>query len=170
MTVSPETRNPRDAAREMYRQGQALDAIAQALNVSVVSLLRWRKQDASKGRFWEGPKVNGGTDPDKGEFSREQPDLRGILRNQLETYLAELVAEATRASKKDDPRPTYEDRMLKVCRIIETLSPGGDDLSPQLAAMKAFATFCVRRLPESEMAPVRKAVRLFLDDLKARHQ
>ncbi len=106
---------------------------------------------------------------DKSEFRPDHPELRDVIRKQLESYLADLVAEATRASRRSRVRPTYEDRMVKVCRVIETLSPGEDDLSGQLHAMQAFAVFCVRTLPECEMAPVRKAVRLFLDHLKREH-
>ena len=59
--------------------------------------------------------------------------------------------------------------MLKVCKVLEYLRAGEDDLDAQLAAMKRFAGFCIRTLSEDEMTPVRKAIRLFLDDLKREH-
>ena len=60
--------------------------------------------------------------------------------------------------------------MLKVCRVIEHLDPDTDDPTIQLAVLKGFVNFCVRTLSEPDMPPLRKAIRLYLDDLKARHQ
>jgi len=60
--------------------------------------------------------------------------------------------------------------MLKVCRVIEHLDPDTEDPGVQLAVLKEFVAFCVRTLSEPDMGPLRKAIRLYLDDLKARHQ
>jgi len=63
-----------------------------------------------------------------------------------------------------------EGRMLDVCRVMERLHPDTDDPTIQLAVLKEFVAFCVRTLSEEDMGPLRKAIRLYLDDLKARHQ
>lgn len=93
------------------------------------------------------------------------PDASARLARRLEERLAVLV-EKSEASPND---PKLEDRMLKVCKVLEYLRAGEDDLDAQLAAMKRFAGFCIRTLSEDEMTPVRKAIRLFLDDLKREH-
>jgi hypothetical protein len=166
MTVYPESRNARAAARDSYGRGLPVDAIAQTLNVSVMSILRWRQQDMEAGMPWTGPAQPQHADPGAAE-----PQLRELLRSQLQTHLAELVRQALNAKNKARARyPTFEDRMLKVCRVIEHLNPDADDPMVQLKVMQGFAAFCVRTLSEQEIGPVRKAVRLFLDDLKARHQ
>ena len=59
--------------------------------------------------------------------------------------------------------------MLKICRVLEHLRDDGDELTACLKAMERFGTFCARTLVEEEMTPVRKAVRLFLDELKKEH-
>ena len=161
MAVYPELNDARAMARDLYSQGQSLDAIAQTLKVSVMSLLRWRQQDMEMGRPW--------VCADRSE--EPQAQLRVLLSSQLEMHLAALMREALWPRKKGRPRyPTYEDRMLKVCRVMEHLRPDSDDLTAQLEVMRGFARFCVRTLSEDEMGPVRKAVRLFLDDLQARNQ
>jgi transposase len=166
MTVYPESRNARAAARDSYGRGLPVNAIAQTLNVSVMSILRWRQQDMEAGMSWTGP-----ARPQSAESGAAEPQLRELLRSQLQTHLAELVRQALNAESKGRARyPTVEDRMLKVCRVIEHLDPDTDDPGIQLAVMQGFAAFCVRALSEQEIGPVRKAVRLFLDDLKARHQ
>ena len=60
--------------------------------------------------------------------------------------------------------------MLDVCRAMERLRPDTDDPTIQLAVLKGSVAFCVRTLSEPDMPPLRKAIRLYLDDLKARHQ
>ena len=166
MTVYPESRNARAAARDSYGRGLPVDAIAQTLNVSVMSILRWRQQDMEAGMPWTGP-----AQPQPADPGAEEPQLRDLLRSQLETHLAELVRQALNAENKGRARyPTFEDRMLKVCRVIEHLNPDTDDPGIQLAVLRGFVAFCVRTLSEAEIGPVRKALRLYLDDLKARHQ
>ncbi len=105
-------------------------------------------------------------------FVRHRPLLRrrspaGLerLTRRLEERLEELVGKSEEAP--NDPK--WEDRMLKLCKVLEFVRSADDDLTPLLAAMQKFAAFCVRTLPEAEMAPVRKAVRLFLDHLKREH-
>ena len=262
MTVSPELDNAREPARELFQQGFSLVAIARTLNVSVVSLLRWRQQDAGMGRTWSSTGISQAGHP--GLYDLQTPEDRqsAVILAQLRTHLAGLARQAMWARGKGAAqRPPVEDRMLKVCRVIEhprapnrtpreprcasgrvaarrgdgdvlgsgtarsldaaddgprrnpqgrasfvaclcrsglahwspmrvalaswpatrsapsrprgvllgAPSPATDDIMPQLVAMQRFADFCVRNLCEAEMPPVRKAVRLFLDDLKARH-
>jgi len=155
MTLLPQD-SVRATARELYEQGLALDAIARSVKTSVVTLLRWRRDDEKQGQPWLRPGEPAPTDK---------------MRLKLQQHLAALIDEAGKRKDKGRERyPTLEDRMLKTCRIIENLTPDTDDPAVQLAVLKRFAVFCVHHLTEDEMGPVRKAVRLFLDDLKASHQ
>jgi hypothetical protein len=79
----------------------------------------------------------------------------------LEQRLADLVDLSLDAEQTG----RIEDRMLKICRIIEFLR-GGDEIGAQIDAMEAFAKFCLRTLSESDMQPVRMAITRFLDELK----
>ena len=63
----------------------------------------------------------------------------------------------------------FQIRMLKVCRVLEHVRGDGADLDAQLEAIKRFAKFCLQNLNEEEMQHVRKAIRLFLDNLKEEH-
>ena len=51
MAVYHELNNARCAARDLYSQGLSLDAIAQTLNASVMSPLRWRQQGVEASRL-----------------------------------------------------------------------------------------------------------------------
>jgi transposase-like protein len=82
----------------------------------------------------------------------------------LEARLSDLVDQTLDAEQSG----RIEDRMLKICRIIEFLR-GGDELGATLRAMKDFAAFCIRLLPESEMRIVRMVIARFLDKLKKEH-
>jgi hypothetical protein len=93
------------------------------------------------------------------------PEAAARLARRLEGRLAVLIEQSEAAP--DDPK--LEDRMLKICKVLEYLRAGEDDLDAQMAAMKRFVSFCVRNLSEAEMPPVRKALRLFLDHLKREH-
>jgi len=157
MTMIPQedmdVHGARQRARQLYEQGSALDAIARSVKTPVMSVLRWHRDDEAKGLQWLRP----------GEPTFEQK-MRARLYRHLEVLLR---AAETRKKQARAPYPTLEDRMLKVCQVIKHLSPDCDDLMAQLLAMKEFADFCVRTLSEEEMGPVRKAVRMFLDELKA---
>ena len=54
MAFSPQD-NVRATARELYEDGLALDAIARTVEVSVMSVLRWRRDHAEAGRPWLRP-------------------------------------------------------------------------------------------------------------------
>lgn len=124
-----------------------------------------------------------------GEAGKHAPGTDG-LRRKLEARLKELIEESepqpqaagsdetktgkgkgdeAKAGKSKSDEAKVEDRMLKLCKVLEFLREDEDDITPQLDAMKRFASFCVRTLTEDEMPPVRKAVRLFLDNLKREH-
>ncbi len=47
-----------------------------------------------------------------------------------------------RCAKARKEHPSLEDRMLKVCRVLEHLSPDEKDLTAQLAGIRRFAAFC----------------------------
>ena len=132
MTVYFELNNARAVARDLS-QGLRLGAIAQTLKASVMSLLRWRQQDMEMGRPW--------ASADRSE--EPQAQLRALLSSQLEMHLAALVRDALWPRKKGRPRyPTYEDRMLKVCRVMEHLRPDSDDLTArQCGARRLFLRY-----------------------------
>ena len=79
----------------------------------------------------------------------------------LEQRLADLVAR----SINEPDKAGAEDRMLKICRVLEFLREA-DDLEAQLRAIKGFAAFCMQTLTEDEMPPVRKVIHLFLEKLR----
>jgi transposase-like protein len=79
----------------------------------------------------------------------------------LEQRLGSLMAQGTDAEQSG----RVEDRMLKICRIIEFLR-SGDEIGSRLQAMHEFARFCIGTLSESEMQPVRMAITRYLDKLK----
>ena len=157
MTMIPQedkdVHEARQRARQLYEQGSALDAIARSVKTPVMSVLRWRRDDETKGRQWLRP---------------GEPTLQEKMRARLYRHLDVLIEAAESRRKQTRARyPTLEDRMLRVCQVIEHLAPDSDDLTAQLLALQKFAAFCVRTLSEEEMGPVRKAVRMFLDELKA---
>lgn len=169
-------------ARALYAEGASKPVIAEALKVPLRTVQRWAQQDAKAGRPWQRgpsePRMPAGRRPplaeaprsdDAGKPSRadnqEPRSLTDRLCRRLEERLEGLIEKSE--GKKPDPR--LEDRMLKICKVLEYLRGEDNDLSAQLRAMKRFATFCVQTLSEEEMTPVRKATRLFLEDLKREH-
>ena len=109
---------------------------------------------------------------------RRTATRRGLCRL-IERRLADLVHDCTEPARQaedgqgggapDAKDAKAEERILRLCKILEALRSGEDNLRAQLDAMKGFAAFCTRTLTEEEMTPVRKAVRLFLDALKKEH-
>jgi len=88
----------------------------------------------------------------------------GTVRGRLQRRLEHLVETAP----EDDPRA--EDRMLKICRVMDLLRADADDPGVQLAALERFAAWCLRNLSDAEMAPVRRAVHRFMDQLRREHE
>jgi len=157
MTLIPQedkdVHGARQRARQLYEQGSALDAIARSVKTSVMSVLRWRRHDQARGAPWLRA----------GELTPQER-----MRARLYRHLEVLIDAAESRRKQTRARyPTLEDRMLRVCQVIEHLGPDAEDLTAQLRAMERFAAFCPGALCEEEMGPVRKAVRMFLDHLKA---
>lgn len=143
-----------DEALALRREGLSPGQIAAALPVSASTVRRWlRAERQAPSPETERP------EPDRTEPSAER------LRRKLEERLERLIEE----SEVDQGNARLEDRMLKVCKVLEFLRGEGDDVAAQLEAMDGFSDFCVRTLSEGEMTPVRKAVRLFLDELKRKH-
>ncbi|MHC4481667.1 MAG: helix-turn-helix domain-containing protein [Planctomycetota bacterium] len=147
-------------ARVLFAEGVDKAAIARALGVSARTVRRWARQDALKGRPWE-VAGEGGPLPDLPAAQQVPKDaaLTARLCRRLRERLADLV----------ETSEAEEDRMLKLCRVIEHLREGGQDLMGRLETMREFASFCARNLPEEEMAPVRKAVSGFMNQLKEDH-
>ncbi len=138
-----------DEARALYREGLSIPQIAAALPVSASTLRRWLRAEAEA------------ASPEPEEAAAPAEKLRRKLEERLERLVEESEADATDGK--------LEDRMLKLCRVLEFLRGEEDDVSAQLVAMKRFAAFCLRTLSEREMAPVRKATRLFVEKLKREH-
>jgi len=142
----------------LHAEGVRKAVIAKSLKVTVRTVERWLQQEHSPG-LREVPDAapaarapsNSGPPPPADELVR-------VLQNRL----ARLIEQ----SENEQKDAGIEDRMLKVCRVLESLRAGSDDLAAQLEAMKKFADFCVSTLSEDEMGPVRKAVRLFLEKLR----
>jgi hypothetical protein len=166
MTVYSGPHNARSVVRDSDGRVLPVTPLSRRLPPSVMSPSGGVKQDREAGMPW--------TRPEQAQpAGSEAPgtDLRPRLRSQLEAHLARLVRQTLNADKRGRPRgPALEDRMLKVCRVIEHFDPDTDDPTVQLAVLKGSVAFCVRTLSEPEMPPLRKALRLYLDDLKARHQ
>jgi len=87
MTVCPGSHNARDAARVLYGRGLPVDAIAQTLKVSVMSIPRWRQQDMEAGMPWAEPPQPQSADPEAAE-----PQLRQWLRSRIYFAKAPQVA------------------------------------------------------------------------------
>lgn len=155
-------------ARALYGEGLGKTVIAESLGVAASTVRRWARQDAQAGRPWQrggqSPPAPDPTPPAAGARPGHQCRADRLCRR-LEERLERLIEEAEAAG--DGAR--LEDRMLKVCRVLEHLRGDHDELRAQLEAMKRFASFCTRTLTEGEMAPVRKAVRLFLEHLRREH-
>ncbi len=146
-------------ARALYAEGLAKTEIAAALDISTRTLRRWARADADAGRPWSREGSDLLADEPLPEPAGPDP---ARIRRMLERRL-ELLAERAECDL-DDAR--LDDRMLKVCRILEHLDVGAQRLEAQLRAAKDFAAFCLRNLPEREVRPVRKAVRMFVEHLK----
>jgi len=154
-------------ARALYAEGLSMAAIAEALPVSVSTVRRWAREEAAGGRPWtrratpeSRPEVRQDTTAPHRRVSPRRP-LAERLRRRLERRLEKLV----RQHANDVSTTALEDHMLKTCKVLELLKDH-DDPGTQLEAMRRFAAFCVRTLSEDEMGPVRKAIRLFLDEVR----
>ncbi len=137
-------------ARALHREGVPATGIASSLGVSRRTVDRWRERDEGMGNPWD-------------VVQAEDPGQR--LRRRVEERLLALAD----AMDGDEPDPKLEDRMLKLCRVLDHLPTDEADIDSQLAWARQFVTFCLHNLTEDEMPPIRKAVRLFLDDLKERN-
>jgi transposase len=140
-------------ARALYSAGADKDVIAEAIGVSRRTVRRWAKQDADEGRPWR-----------RGQAPLQEgpaPGRRARLRGRLEARLERLIEEG-----EIDPDGTrLEDRMLKICRVLDHLQEE-DDLSAWLRAMERFAAFCTRTRSEAELEPIRRAVSEWMSHLK----
>ncbi|MFW6189048.1 MAG: hypothetical protein ACOC7T_01325 [Planctomycetota bacterium] len=140
-------------ARALYERGGTLSEVADQLDVHRATLCRWSGKDAEAGRPWrrrpapaEGPAY-----------------VRARLHQKLERMADGLAGDA------EGEEVELADRMLKVCRVLEDLPEQGAGLEGLLQAMRRFMDFCLQRLPEEQTPPVRRAVRMFVENLKEEH-
>jgi len=147
-------------ARTLAAEGVARPEIAAALDVAPSTIYRWANRDAEAGRPWDetGP-------PPAPAVTTPPPTNADRLYRRLQERLERLIDE----SDIDAKSTGLENRMLKLCKVLDHLREDRDDLQGQLTAMKRFGSFCARHLPEEQMSPVRKAIRMFLDELKRAH-
>ncbi|NLW49843.1 MAG: hypothetical protein GXY85_03245 [Candidatus Brocadiaceae bacterium] len=141
-----------DRARVLEAEGVPTRVIAAAVGRSPDTIRRWRRAARAPAASTDGPRP--------ARPGRASP---AELRARLERRLAALVDEG------DEPEKGAEDRMLKICRILEFLQ-GAQDLDAQLRVVRDFAVFCLQALTEDEMQPVRKAIHMYLDKLKRENQ
>jgi hypothetical protein len=137
-------------ARALHREGVPATGIASSLGVSRRTIDRWRASDEGMGNSWDAGQT-------------ESPSRR--LRRRVEERLLVLAD----AMDGDEHDLKLEDRMLKLCRVLDHLPTDEADIDSQFAWIRQFVTFCLHNLTEDEMPPIRRAVRLFLDDLKERN-
>jgi len=147
-------------ARALYQQGLTQKEVAAALGVVERTIARWSSEDRALGRPW-----TRATDDDVGIEVPESAADRVYRR--LERRLEELIGEGADPEGQD---AAAEDRALKVCRVMEFLRRERDELSAQLEAMRRFASFCVSNLSEEEMLAVRKAVCMFIEEMRRAHR
>jgi transposase len=154
-------------ARLLDMEGLDKAAIAAALGVSRRTVQRWAKQDAGAGKAWR-------QDVDRrraarlatmGIASADPEEVTARIRCRLEARVEKLMAKVD----KDVEGSALEDRLLKICKVLDYFRPRGDDPSSVLHAMKRFASFCTCNLSEEEMGGVRKGVRLFVESLRKEH-
>lgn len=169
MPTSPNAKGVEEA-RALYEAGATEATIAAALGVPADTVRQWARQDAAAGRPW-----TRGTDPrpaapielppsgaPRPRSTGKRRDLADRLCRRLERRLEHLTRSC---GKKTDDSPDV-DEMLKVCKVLEFLRAGRDDPAAELRAMNRFALLCLRELSEEEMAPVRKAISLFVEELR----
>ena len=155
-------------ARALYAEGASCEVIAEALGVSPRTVRRWARQEHEAGRPW---RRRAESDPSETHDHEDhgRPDAgNDSLTRRLCCRLEERLERLVEQSELADEGGRLEDRMLKVCRVLDSLR-AGDELTGKLEAMKRFAAFCVGTLPDAEMTPVRKAIRLFIEELRREH-
>jgi hypothetical protein len=83
-------------------------------------------------------------------------------RQKLEAHFAALVQGLD--ADTDGYKP--EDRALKVTKLLAFMDERLDTSEADLAAMERFVRFCLHELTEDKMQPVRKAVRLYTEQIR----
>jgi hypothetical protein len=158
----PQTKKDRllPKARALHAEGLSKPEIAAALGVAESTIYRWARHDEEAGDPW--PKAQ--DDPPELDSPDALPPAERLYRK-LHRRLEALVERGG----ADPEARGLEDRMLKLCRVLDYLRKGRDDLTERLRALKSFAAFCLRNLTEEEMDPVRKGIRLYVDELKREH-
>lgn len=149
-------------ARDLFARGLAKTEIAREMGVSPSTVYRWAREDREDGNPWSrraAPCQRASRQPES-----PAPD-RDRLRRRLHARLQALVERAER--EPDEAK--LEQRMLKLCRVLEHLQPEASDPKAQLEALDRFATFCAQNLCEDELDPVRRALRIYMDHLKEVH-
>ncbi len=152
-------------ARVLCAEGMSKAEVASALHVSRRTIQRWAKQDRDAGRPWRRPGDGEAESPSRGRTDA-LASSGGDLVERVYAKLQERLEDLVESGEEESGSARVEDRMLKICRVLDYLRSDRDPVGEQLRAMKAFAAFCLRTLNEEQMRPVRKAIRMFLDDLK----
>jgi len=130
-------------AEILRAEGRTYDEIAEQIGIASKTVARWFQIEQAR---------------------RNRP-LTQRLSEQLEARLEKLFEdEESKDEQKHDPK--FADRALKLCKLIEALRAGPDEISASLIAIMRFIRFCLITLTEEEMQPIRRAVALFIDDLK----
>lgn len=175
-------------ARALAAEGVANDEIARSVGVAVRTVQKWAREDALNGRPWRsghppttlpptakrraacacltpaGCAGAGALPSPLPSYPDESPTDRvcRVLEQRLDRAIDELSGcepAAAEAAK-------LEDRVLKLCKVIEAMRHGRDDIGLQLSAIDRFADYCLQNLTEEEMQPVRTAISMFLEDLR----
>jgi transcriptional regulator with XRE-family HTH domain len=136
-------------ARELYADGLSQAEVADVLGVATNTVQRWSAED----------------DVDWGALRKERAGTRphAVLRT-LKRRFARLAVEAREASSGG--RRVPEDRLLKILKVIDKYTDLTAGVAGRLEAIEDFLRFCVDRLPEEEVSPVRGAVRRYVNHIR----
>jgi hypothetical protein len=97
---------------------------------------------------------------------RRDRERRSETREKLEEHFHKVVQDLS----PEEKGYKSEDRALKVTKLIAFMEERADRTEASLRAMAGFVRFCLRELTEEEMQPVRKAVRMFTEELRRSNQ
>lgn len=154
-------------ARVLWAEGLTKAEVARALSVSLRTIRRWAKQDRDAGNPWRrGSELAPEPEPAEDELPLVSGSSEDDLVERIYTKLQERLVKLVESDEEESDPKRLEDRMLKICRVLKELREDRDVIGQQIDAVHSFGAYCLRTLSEDEMQHVRRAIRLFLDDLK----